>query len=1263
MTGLAVAACVALLGPAEVSGRQPDGRRIALVVTNNSAGPDIAAGGEAMSRKLSALGYAVVSASNAGQRDFDRAIGQVEGQADGSTIVAIYYAGFGVRANSRDYLVPAGVAPASAADLAASAIDLDDTVQRLRAKGAVVTVFLDACPSSMMLNALGGVCAGDPGRRTPDVYLVSSAARMRPGDLTAQLPGLLTGGRSVAQTFKDLETAFGSIAVVQVPAPPSPRAGSANFGVAAPVAPAAPVPVAPPPAPPPAPVQPVAAPQPQPTAPSPPADAVDMVTFLTDLLDLTDAAEAQKARALATEFNARYGAELNGVEGRGRYTVEATLAYVNGDYEKALRAIEAIRAAETAQNLPSLSGNQERRRNRLEGSIYLRLGLPQLAIPRLQAEEKSYIDFTDNASKSGPVWTRLGEAYRLAGRRSEAREMLKNAERVQSRGGKGLAYVQLSLLAYDEGDFQNAADTANTAIDILNGPPAMSGLADAYIAFAKARFKLRPRDEGEAWLYIDLARELDRGSAAANAFEAELPARLMPPSFASMRPQFTFRRDIEGRALTCYDTPEALAAYLATITAESNAAGQHLSDINGYVQRLTRLLGEYEARGYLENFEGSVKGRGYPYRTQIIAEQNAWTGVRWGEITGRIAALTDWYKVAMRAEVPCNGVLGSRMPMPSTYQPRIPSDSFSGAAATTPLASVAPAPFAAPPQRIIAPPQAAAPQPSLVITAPPPAPLITSPSVAAAPAPPPARVVTPQPAAAPVVTAPPPPPAPVTLAAVSPPPPAVSVPPQPTPRPAPTPPPAVIVTPSPQPQAAVPPPPAPRPAPAVVKPDAPSPATVATPPPPARTVQVAESPPPPQPTPAVIKPAPPPAGPPKPSVQPAAPPRPTPAPAPTPIPAPVPAATTPGPAGMLAAPPSILLAIAPAAQTTPAAPPPPAPAVKGKAAAKPAPPPTTGPQAAKAALDRATAQMSQGAYDQAQREYAAAAAADPGNSEARAGVIAARALGKLQAGQVQAAVDDLNASIALRPLPEAYEALGRIYAANGTRGAAVDSFNEAIRLRPNYAQAYFGRAEARRERAAPLRDMTELQQAADDYAAVLVVKSDLPEALYGLGVTRFLLNDYAAAVESFDGVLRVRPMFADAKYARARARFELTQYQEALKDIVDLPATFDAYARGCSAGMAFFALGDAALVARDEPRAIELFNLSSRAFAGGLAARPDDPRIKFWSLLSSQNAVPGLAGAPSRAKERLIMQFTPGKPRPAPAPTATLVHADACRRT
>jgi hypothetical protein len=97
--------------------------------------------------------------------------------------------------------------------------------------------------------------------------------------------------------------------------------------------------------------------------------------------------------------------------------------------------------------------------------------------------------------------------------------------------------------------------------------------------------------------------------------------------------------------------------------------------------------------------------------------------------------------------------------------------------------------------------------------------------------------------------------------------------------------------------------------------------------------------------------------------------------------------------------------------------------------------------------------------------------------------------------------------------------------------------------------------------------------------------------------------------------------------------------------------------------MAFFALGDAALVARDESRAIELFNLSSRAFDGGLAARPDDPRIKFWAQVSRQNANPGPPGTASRAKERLIMQFTPGKRRPAPAPTATLVHADACRRT
>jgi tetratricopeptide (TPR) repeat protein len=813
----AVALGMVMAGPAEVSGRQADSRRIALVVTNNSAGPDIAAGGDVMSRKLTALGYSVVSASNAGQRDFDRAIGQLEGQVDGSTIVAIYYAGFGVRANGRDYLVPAGVTPTSAAGLPASAIDLDDTVQRLRAKGAMVTIFLDACPSSMMLNALGGVCAGDPGRRTPDVYLISSAARMRPGDLTSQLPGLLKGGRTVAQTFNDLETTFASIAVVQIPTPPSPRAGSVTFGVGAPVAPA---PVAPAPAPPPSPVQPVAAAQPPAPAPLS-SDGVPMVEYLTDLLDLTDAGEAQRARAKASEFDARYLRDLAGADDRARYTVEATLAYVNGNYDRALAAIEAARAAETAQGLPPLTANPERRRNRLEGSIYLRLGRIPLAIARLEAEEKSYIGFTDNASKSGPVWTRLGEAYRLAGRRSEAREMLKNAERVQSRGGKGLAYLQLSLLSYDEGAYQDAADTANTAIQILKGPPPLSGLADAYIAFAKARFKLRSRDEGEAWRYLDLAREIDRGSAAANAFEAELPARLVDPPFASMRPTFSFSRDIERRALTCYDTPEARDAYLATITAESAAASAYLGRIDAYMKTLNRLLADYEARGYLEDYEGSVRGRGYRFRTQILAEQAAWTG-RWTEIEGRIASLATWFGVAARADVPCKDGPGSWLNPPAGYQPKMPREDFTGAAISAPAprtAAATPA-FSQPPMA------------SQSSQPPHPAP-ITTPPVVAAPAPPPARVVTaPPPVASPVVTAPPPQPKPVALAAASPPPPTVSAPPPTatTTRPALPPPPPAVATPTPPPRTTTPVAPPSRPAQTAAAPSPPAVTTTASPP-------------------------------------------------------------------------------------------------------------------------------------------------------------------------------------------------------------------------------------------------------------------------------------------------------------------------------------------------------------------------------------------------------------------------------------------------
>lgn len=152
----------------------------------------------------------------------------------------------------------------------------------------------------------------------------------------------------------------------------------------------------------------------------------------------------------------------------------------------------------------------------------------------------------------------------------------------------------------------------------------------------------------------------------------------------------------------------------------------------------------------------------------------------------------------------------------------------------------------------------------------------------------------------------------------------------------------------------------------------------------------------------------------------------------------------------------------------------------------------------------------------------------------------------------------------------------------------------------------------------------------------LTVRPDLPEALLGLGMTRFALKDFPGAIASLDTALKARPIFPEAKYARARSRFELGQHQEALNDLVDLPASFDVYARSCSTGLAFSALGFSALTARDDPRAMELYREAEKAFNEALKVRPGDKSAKLGADQSRQNALDNFLGSGVREALRRL---------------------------
>jgi tetratricopeptide (TPR) repeat protein len=1216
LIGLGLALGLGLLGAGSVSGRQADARRVALVITNEAAGPDVAAGGVAISGKLRSLGYDVTPATNAGLLDLGRAEGRLEGQVDANTVVAIYYAGYAVRANNRDYLLPAGATPTSATGIANVALDLTGLVQRLRDKGALVTVFVDGCRRSPVLDALGGNCAGDPSNRERDIYLISAASRLPPGDLTGQLDAVLRPGRSVVEVFEDLQSRFGLVAVIQTPAQSGIRAAATGFGRGAPVA--APQPASTPAV---APAR-VEAPPP-PSAPSLPDDGVKLPDYLSEILETADFGDVNRARARAAEFEPRYGRLFQSFDERTRLVTEAVLAYVNGDYEKAVRDVAASRAVEASGGYDAFPAGTEGRRSRIEGSAYLRLGRLPDAISRLERSRAKYLELGDG-SKLGPVQTLLGEAYRRAGRRADARGALVVASQTQTGAGKGAAYLQMALLAYDEGDANDSEAKANTAIQMLNGPPPSTLLAEAYVAVGRARLKLRPNGEGEAWRYLDMAREVDRRSPAVAAFERELPTRLVNPPFQSMRPRFTFARDIERRAMTCYETSVDRDAYLALINREVAALNAYIGRLDAYSRELTRLIGDYEARGYLADYQGVVQGRGYRFRQVITDEQSAVATWRERSVIGRTNALLAWHPIAARAAVPCEGQSPSPMAPPAGYSPNLPPGDI--------FVSAAPEPDSPAPTLAVAP--------------------VPAPARRADPAPPMATAAA---LAPPVVTAPPP------AAVVAPPPPRpMAVAEAPPPRPA-----LAIITPAPTPEPARPPALASASPPGGQTPVAAKPIT--TPPPEARTAASPSAPPPVVQAPAPARPvavAPAPAPPkavvaaptPRPSTPAAQPvPQPTPPP-PAPQPTPQPA---PPPAQGLVVPPPVLIA-APTPAPPPVAPPPAKPAAKPPAGKAPvlarAP---AGPAAAKAAVDRGAALFAQGKFDLAQREYALAVEADASNLDGQAGVLAARGLASLQAGKVAAAIDELTNANTIKPMPEALEALGRIFAANGNRDAAIDKFSEAIKLRPTYAQAYFGRAEVLRERGSPLSDEALLNRAVDDYRMALTVRPDLPEALLGMGMTRFALKDFAGAITSLDGALKARPIFPEAKYARARSRFELGQHQDALNDLVDLPASFDVYARSCSTGLAYSAMGYTALMAKDDPRAMELYREAEKAFNEALKVRPGDKSAKLGADQSRQTALDNFIGSGVR---EALRRLPAGRQRTT-SPTATLSYADACKKS
>ncbi len=111
----------------------------------------------------------------------------------------------------------------------------------------------------------------------------------------------------------------------------------------------------------------------------------------------------------------------------------------------------------------------------------------------------------------------------------------------------------------------------------------------------------------------------------------------------------------------------------------------------------------------------------------------------------------------------------------------------------------------------------------------------------------------------------------------------------------------------------------------------------------------------------------------------------------------------------------------------------------------------------------------------------------------------------------------------------------------GDLEGAIKDYNEAIRLKPDLANAFYNRGNARS-------DKGDLDGAIKDYNEALRLKPDYAYAFLGRGNARYRKGDLDGALKDFDEAIRLKPDYALAFYNRGIARYDKGDLDGAIKD-------------------------------------------------------------------------------------------------------------------
>ena len=149
---------------------------------------------------------------------------------------------------------------------------------------------------------------------------------------------------------------------------------------------------------------------------------------------------------------------------------------------------------------------------------------------------------------------------------------------------------------------------------------------------------------------------------------------------------------------------------------------------------------------------------------------------------------------------------------------------------------------------------------------------------------------------------------------------------------------------------------------------------------------------------------------------------------------------------------------------------------------------------------------------------------------------------KEKQGDPEEALKNYAEAIRLKPdFPNAYYGRGVAKYNLGDKQGAIADYNEAIRLKPDYAEAYNNRGNAKY-------DLGDKQGAIADYSSAIRLKPDYATAYYNRGIAKSDLGDKQGAIADYNEAIRLKPDYAEAYNNRGIAKSALGDKQGAIAD-------------------------------------------------------------------------------------------------------------------